>query len=61
MPRLSIKFWEDNPRTRSFGAGSLATPEQGKLWLEAAIAEKVDHVGEIIEQYTRRSARRKGR
>jgi creatinine amidohydrolase len=46
--------WEDDTRTGAYGAGSLATPEHGRLWLEAAIAEKVDHVAEIVEQYRRR-------
>ena len=51
-------------RTRIFGvrrvllgAGSLATEEKGRLWLEAAIAEKVGHVAEIHEQFNRRRAR----
>ena len=46
--------WEDDTRTGAYGAGSLATAEKGKYWLEAAIAEKVEHVGEIHEQYRRR-------
>ena len=50
--------WEDDTATGSYGAGSLATPENGRLWLEAAIAEKIDHVAEIHEQYRRRQARR---
>ena len=33
--------WEDDTRTGAYGAGSLATAEKGKYWLEAAIAEKV--------------------
>ncbi len=50
--------WEDDTRTGAYGAGSLATAEHGKIWLEAAIAEKVLHVAEIHEQYMRRRARR---
>jgi creatinine amidohydrolase/Fe(II)-dependent formamide hydrolase-like protein len=50
--------WEDDTRTGAYGAGSLGTAEKGRLWLEAAIAEKVDHVAEIHEQYARRKARR---
>jgi creatinine amidohydrolase len=50
--------WEDDTRTGAYGAGSLATAEKGKFWLEAAIAEKVDHVAEIHEQYRRRRERR---
>ncbi len=50
--------WEDDTRTGAYGAGSLGTAEKGRLWLQAAIEEKVDHVGEIHEQYTRRQAKR---
>jgi creatinine amidohydrolase len=50
--------WEDDTRTGAYGAGSLGTAEKGKYWLEAAITEKVEHVGEIHEQYRRRRARR---
>lgn len=46
--------WEDDTRTGAYGAPSLATAEKGKFWLEAAIAEKVSHIAEIDEQYTRR-------
>jgi creatinine amidohydrolase len=51
--------WEDDTRTGAYGAGSLGTAEKGKFWLEAAIAEKVEHVAEIHEQYRRRCERRK--
>ena len=50
--------WEDDTRTGAYGAGSLGTADKGKYWLEAAIAEKVEHVGEIHEQYRRRRERR---
>jgi creatinine amidohydrolase len=50
--------WEDDTATGAYGAGSLATAENGRLWLEAAIAEKVAHVVEIHEQQRRREARR---
>jgi creatinine amidohydrolase len=50
--------WEDDTRTGAYGAGSLGTAEKGKFWLEAAIAEKVEHVAEIHEQYLRRKERR---
>jgi len=46
--------WEDDTRTGAYGAGSLGTAEKGEYWLEAAIAEKVEHVAEIHEQYLRR-------
>ncbi|MFZ5912051.1 MAG: creatininase family protein [Chloroflexota bacterium] len=51
--------WDDDSQTGAYGAGSLATAEKGRLWLEAAIQEKVDHVEEIHEQHERREERRK--
>jgi creatinine amidohydrolase len=51
--------WEDDSRTGAYGAGSLGTAEKGKFWLETAIAEKVEHVAEIHEQYRRRRERRR--
>ena len=53
--------WEDDSSTGAYGAGSLATSKNGRIWLEAAIAEKTAHVDEIIEQVQRRSQRRKER
>jgi len=50
--------WDDDTATGAYGAGSLANAENGRSWLEAAILEKVAHVGEIHEQHTRREARR---
>ena len=50
--------WDDDTRTGAYGAGSLGTPEKGKLWLEAAIQEKSAHVLEIHEQHARREAQR---
>jgi creatinine amidohydrolase len=50
--------WEDDTRTGAYGAGSLGTAEKGRFWLEAAIAEKVEHIAEIHEQYGRRRERR---
>jgi len=50
--------WDDDTATGAYGAGSLATAEHGRLWLEAAITEKVSHVAEIHEQYRRRIERR---
>jgi creatinine amidohydrolase len=51
--------WDDDTRTGAYGAGSLGTAENGRLWLEAAIREKVAHVEEIHEQHHRREERRK--
>jgi creatinine amidohydrolase len=50
--------WEDDTRTGAYGAGSLGTAEKGRLWLEAAIKEKVIHVEEIHQQFLRRQERR---
>jgi creatinine amidohydrolase len=50
--------WGDDTATGSYGAGSLATAENGKRWLEIAIQEKVDHVLQIHEQQNRRIAKR---
>jgi creatinine amidohydrolase/Fe(II)-dependent formamide hydrolase-like protein len=50
--------WEDDTTTGAYGAGSLATAENGRLWLEAACAEKAAHVVEIHEQQRRREERR---
>jgi creatinine amidohydrolase len=53
--------WEDDTLTGAYGAGSLATAENGQVWLEAAIQEKVGHVAEIHEQWRRRIERRRER
>ncbi len=50
--------WDDDTITGAYGTGSLATAENGQIWLKAAIAEKVAHVAEIHEQHRRREARR---
>jgi creatinine amidohydrolase len=50
--------WDDDSQTGAYGAGSQATAEKGKLWLSAAIAEKVEHVGEIHLQHRLREERR---
>jgi creatinine amidohydrolase len=50
--------WDDDSKTGAYGAGSHATAEKGRLWLNAAIEEKVDHVGQIHEQHERREKRR---
>ena len=50
--------WTDDTISGAYGAGTQATAEKGRLWLEAAIDEKVGHVHEIIEQQRRREERR---
>ena len=50
--------WDDDTKTGAYGAGSHATAEKGRLWLEAAIEEKAGHVEQIHEQHERREKRR---
>lgn len=50
--------WDDDSIYGAYGAGSQGTAEKGRLWLEAAIEEKVEHVREIHQQHTQREARR---
>ena len=50
--------WDDDTKTGAYGAGSHATAEKGRLWLDAAIEEKADHVKQIHEQHERREKRR---
>lgn len=51
--------WDDDTATGPYGAGSLATAENGEIWLKAAIAEKVTQISEIHSQHQQRRARRK--
>ncbi len=51
--------WDDDTKTGAYGAGSLATAEKGRTWLQAAIEEKVAHVKEIHLQQQLREERRK--
>ena len=50
--------WDDDTKTGAYGAGSHGTAEKGRLWLQAAIEEKADHVNQIHEQHERRETRR---
>jgi creatinine amidohydrolase len=50
--------WDDDTKTGAYGAGSHGTAEKGRLWLEAAIEEKANHVEQIHEQHERREKRR---
>ncbi len=52
--------WTDDTISGAYGAGTQATAEKGRLWLAAAIDEKIGHVREIIEQQRRREGRRAG-
>jgi creatinine amidohydrolase len=51
--------WEDDTTTGSYGAGSLASAENGARWLAVAIDEKIAHVSEIHEQQHRRLEKRR--
>jgi creatinine amidohydrolase len=51
--------WDDDTVTGAYGAGTVASAENGSLWFDAAVREKIAHVHEIHEQHTRREARRK--
>ena len=51
--------WTDDTLSGVYGAGTLGTAEKGRLWLEAAIAEKVTRMAEVREQHERRQAKRK--
>ncbi len=50
--------WADDTKTGAYGAGSLASAKKGKIWLNAAIDEKVAQVGEIHLQHWLREERR---
>jgi creatinine amidohydrolase len=50
--------WDDDTKTGAYGAGSHATAEKGRLWLEAAVEEKTAHVEEIHLQHKMREKRR---
>jgi creatinine amidohydrolase len=50
--------WDDDSKTGAYGAGSLATAEKGRIWLQAAIDEKAVHIKEIHLQHQLREARR---
>ncbi len=50
--------WDDDTATGAYGAGSVATAENGKIWLETAVHEKVAHIHEINAQQRRREERR---
>src|SRR5512147_2920712 len=50
--------WTDDTISGAYGAATQATAEKGRLWLAAAIDEKIGHVQEIIEQQRRREERR---
>jgi creatinine amidohydrolase len=51
--------WSDDTRSGIYGDATLATAEKGRLWLDAAVKERLESIGEIREQQERRTARRR--
>jgi creatinine amidohydrolase len=52
--------WTDDTVTGLYGDPTAATQEKGTLWLQAAVAEKVELLKEVRDQHTRRKAHRAG-
>lgn len=50
--------WSDDTTSGIYGDGTLGTAQKGRLWLAAAVEEKLTILGEIREQHARRRARR---
>jgi creatinine amidohydrolase len=50
--------WHDDTISGIYGDGRLGTAEKGRLWLSAAVEEKLEILQEIREQHTRRRAKR---
>jgi creatinine amidohydrolase len=53
--------WTDDTRSGLYGDPRPATAEKGRLWLEAAVEERLESMREIRQQHERRTARRKAR
>lgn len=53
--------WGDDTLSGAYGAGSVATAQNGARWLDVAIKEKIAHVREVHEQQALRLARRRSR
>lgn len=51
--------WSDDTRTGTYGAPSVATPENGRRWMEIAVDELAIQVRDIVEQQRRRGERRR--
>jgi creatinine amidohydrolase len=50
--------WSDDTRSGIYGDGRLGAAEKGRLWLAAAVEEKLDTVRELREQHTLRQIKR---
>jgi len=53
--------WGDDTQTGIYGDATLATAEKGRLWLQAAVSEKLESIAEVQEQLRRRTERRTAR
>ena len=50
--------WSDDTTSGIYGDGTLGTAEKGRLWLAAAVEEKLDFVREMREQHALRQSAR---
>jgi len=50
--------WTDDTQSGIYGDATLATAEKGRLWLQAAVSEKLESIAEIKAQHQRRTERR---
>jgi creatinine amidohydrolase/Fe(II)-dependent formamide hydrolase-like protein len=50
--------WHDDTSSGIYGDGRLGTADKGRLWLVAAVQEKLEILQEIQEQHARRLAKR---
>jgi creatinine amidohydrolase/Fe(II)-dependent formamide hydrolase-like protein len=53
--------WTDDTTSGIYGDGRLGTAEKGRLWLAAAVQERLEAVRDVREQHVRRQAKRAGR
>jgi creatinine amidohydrolase len=51
--------WTDDTVTGAYGDPTVATAEKGRLWLKAAVDEKIASIDEVCEQQRRRQGRRR--
>jgi creatinine amidohydrolase len=51
--------WTDDTVTGAYGDPTVATAEKGRLWLKAAVDEKIESIDEVLQQQRRRETRRR--
>ena len=51
--------WTDDTVTGAYGDPTVATADKGRLWLKAAVDEKIESIDEVLEQQRRRERRRR--